>query len=415
MGRGNGQTLAGAFNPGREASPLQLAGAFNPGRTASQLENGGRAVRSMMDMANEYGSRVEAMAPPPPPPPEYAMPDEMQDAFLRAQYESTGFIPTDGFETIYQDPSSLRSVQFMDTVHSVPRSWRDLASLPKNVTPHTRRSYNFRKPGQSRSEEGFLVGGQFFGMDTPMGSRIQNLLSGGTRFGADQINLPQFRVSSSPGFSGASTGSTPTWRMKHGGLVPSPMKDYRGGGLVKTGMPRYQTGGIVDAPMAMESMAVEETMPAGLAAAPAAMGMEETSEVFPGIPNEMLPQVASSMPQEQVEMVKEEVKMALMGRHPQGEQLLSVVEIMFPGMIEEVAVSLQGSADGMTDSELALLAPGEYVVDARSVSDLGNGSTDAGGQALDRMVREIRMANTGSPMQPPAMDPMAFMPPEGMA
>lgn len=184
---------------------------------------------------------------------------------------------------------------------------------------------------------------------------------------------------------------------------------------MKTGMPRYQTGGIVDAPMAMESMAMEESMPAGLAAAPAAMGMEETSEVFPGMPNEMLAQVAASMPPEQIEMVKEEVKMALMGRHPQGEQLLAVVEIMFPGMIEEVAVSLQGSADGMTDSELALLAPGEYVMDARSVSDLGNGSTEAGGQVMDRMVQEIRMANTGSPAQPPAMDPMAFMPPEGMA
>ncbi|MBE85121.1 MAG: hypothetical protein CME21_21405 [Gemmatimonadetes bacterium] len=435
MGRGNGQPLSGAFNPGRESSSISLEGAFNPGRTTSQLENGGRSVRSMMDMASEYAARRAAMSPAvntKSAEPEYSMPDADQDAFLRAQYESTGFIPQGGFESLYQDPDSLRSVQFMDTVHNVPRSWSS-PYLPQNVRRASERQrFSGRGTGRAGTTiEGFRVGddpdSEFYGPGTETYRHVSNLLSGGTAFGADQ-NLPAFTsrygyqdfergniVNPSGGFRGASVGDAPTWRMKHGGLVPSPMKDYRGGGLVKTGMPRYQTGGIVDAPMAMESMAMEESMPAGLAAAPAAMGMEETSEVFPGMPNEMLAQVAASMPPEQIEMVKEEVKMALMGRHPQGEQLLAVVEIMFPGMIEEVAVSLQGSADGMTDSELALLAPGEYVMDARSVSDLGNGSTEAGGQVMDRMVQEIRMANTGSPAQPPAMDPMAFMPPEGMA
>ena len=437
MGRGNGQPLSGAFNPGRESSSISLEGAFNPGRTTSQLENGGRSVRSMMDMASEYAARRAAMSPavnPKSAEPEYSMPDSDQDAFLRAQYESTGFIPRGGFESIYEDPDSLRSVQFMDTVHYVPRSWDALSPLPQSVVPDSQYLYvegdpvgRFRGRRGRERVDGFSVDGVFYGADTPMGQRISSLRSGGSAFGADQ-DLPAFThrygkrdtgrrnlMNSTGGFAGASVGDAPTWRMKHGGLVPSPMKDYRGGGLVRTGMPRYQTGGIVDAPMAVESMAVEESMPAGLAAAPAAMGMEETAEVFPGMPNEMLTQVAASMPPEQIAMVKEEVKMALMGRHPQGEQLLAVVEIMFPGMIEEVAVSLQGSADGMTDSELALLAPGEYVMDARTVSDLGNGSTEAGGQVMDRMVQEIRMANTGSPIQPPAMDPMAFMPPEGMA
>lgn len=426
------QSLSGSFNPGRNVSQLGLAGAFNPGRTASQLENGGRAVRSMMDMANEYGARMEAMAPPPPPPPEYSMPDEAQDAFLRAQYESTGFIPTGGFETIYQDPSSLRSVEFMDTVHLVPRGWRGLEALPGEIEPYTQVTRQYRRP--DIRTPGYRVGDRFVPADSPEGMRYEALRSSGSRLGANQQYLPAFAGNSNPGFAGASVGSVPTWRMNHGGLVPSRTKDYRGGGIVRSSVPRYgmggmipryrgggmvpryQEGGITDAPMAMESMTVEESMPAGLNAAPQAMGMmEETEEVFPGMPNERLAQVAGSMPPEQIEMVKEEVKMALMGRHPQGDQLLAVVEVMFPGMIEEVAMSLQGTADGMTDSELALLAPGEYVVDARTVSDLGNGSTEAGGQAMDRMVQEIRMANTGSPAQPPAMDPMEFMPPDGMA
>lgn len=192
-------------------------------------------------------------------------------------------------------------------------------------------------------------------------------------------------------------------------------------------MNRYQAGGPVGSPMSMDPMGGMgpppmggppmapppmgmDPMMQGLGSAPAAMGMQEPPSAFPGLGNDQLAQVASSMPPEQISLVVEEVKLALMGRHPQGEQLLTVVNQMFPGMIEEVAVSLQGTADGMTDSELALLAPGEYVVDSRTVSDLGNGSTAAGGQAMDKMVQEIRMANTGSPQQPPAMDPMAFNP-----
>ena len=179
--------------------------------------------------------------------------------------------------------------------------------------------------------------------------------------------------------------------------------------MVKPRMNRYQSGGLVDAPVALEAMSMEEQVPAGLGAmmgpdvmaGPVADAAMAEPEVFPGMPNEMLTQIAGSMPPEQIGMVVEEVKLALQGRHPQGEQLLSVVEVMFPGMIEEVA-------------QLALLAPDEYVVDARTVSDLGNGSSDAGGRALDQMVQEVRMANTGTPEQPPGMDPEMFLPTGGM-
>ena len=192
--------------------------------------------------------------------------------------------------------------------------------------------------------------------------------------------------------------------------------------MVKPRMNRYQSGGLVDAPVALEAMSMEEQVPAGLGAmmgpdvmaGPVADAAMAEPEVFPGMPNEMLTQIAGSMPPEQIGMVVEEVKLALQGRHPQGEHLLSVVEVMFPGMIEEVAMSMESTADGMTDSQLALLAPDEYVVDARTVSDLGNGSSDAGGRALDQMVQEVRMANTGTPDQPPGMDPEMFLPTGGM-
>ena len=76
---------------------------------------------------------------------------------------------------------------------------------------------------------------------------------------------------------------------------------------------------------------------------------------------------------------------------------------------------MEGTGDGMTDSQMSLLAPGEYVVDARSVSDLGNGSSEAGGRAMDRMVQEIREVNRGTSEQLPGMDPEGFFPMNNMA
>lgn len=59
---------------------------------------------------------------------------------------------------------------------------------------------------------------------------------------------------------------------------------------------------------------------------------------------------------------------------------------------------LQGPGDGVSDSlqatiggrQPARLAAGEYVVPSRIVSELGNGSTDAGAKRLDEMVKKIQ-------------------------
>lgn len=59
---------------------------------------------------------------------------------------------------------------------------------------------------------------------------------------------------------------------------------------------------------------------------------------------------------------------------------------------------LNGAGDGISDSipatiagkQPARLAAGEYVISSRIVSELGNGSTDAGAQRLDEMVKRIQ-------------------------
>ena len=45
------------------------------------------------------------------------------------------------------------------------------------------------------------------------------------------------------------------------------------------------------------------------------------------------------------------------------------------------------------------LSPDEYVVDANTMSLLGNGSSDAGAKIMDQTVKDIRMAATGQKEQ----------------
>ncbi len=446
MGTSRSGEIAGAFNPGRGPSGIPLEGAFSPGRDSTGLGVSMSSSPSMMEMAQQYNSRREAMAPVVEEVAAvYSMPDAEQDAFYRAQYETQGYIPEGGFASVYQEPGALREVEVGGTYHFVPRSWRgglpyEGATLSPELTggslmlgrntSRNLRTARVTAPDYSTNPNSVrdFQTSTIFQEGSPEFRAIQRLQSAGSaRTTPSGASWGSSRPdSTSLNLGGSHLPDAPTWRRNRGGLIPSRTRDYRGGGLVNPRMNRYQAGGPVGSPMSMDPMGGMSPPPMapppmgmdpmmqGLGSAPAAMGMQEPPAVFPGLGNDQLSQVASSMPPEQISLVVEEVKLALMGRHPQGEQLLAVVNQMFPGMIEEVAVSLQGTADGMTDSELALLAPGEYVVDSRTVSHLGNGSTAAGGRAMDQMVQEIRMANTGSPQQPPAMDPMAFNPMNNM-
>lgn len=79
---------------------------------------------------------------------------------------------------------------------------------------------------------------------------------------------------------------------------------------------------------------------------------------------------------------------------------------------------VQGEGDGMEDAimtsiegeEPAALSNDEYVIPADAVSDIGNGSSQAGAQELDTMVARIRAARHGTTEQPPAIDPRKMMP-----
>jgi hypothetical protein len=104
---------------------------------------------------------------------------------------------------------------------------------------------------------------------------------------------------------------------------------------------------------------------------------------------------------------------AIQGKIPDpGPILLAFVNEFGEPALQDLAMRVKsqgqgqkGPGDGTSDSINARLSDGEFVVPADAVSHLGNGSTEAGGQQLQSMVDNVRMAKTGSPGMPPPVDP----------
>jgi hypothetical protein len=59
---------------------------------------------------------------------------------------------------------------------------------------------------------------------------------------------------------------------------------------------------------------------------------------------------------------------------------------------------VHGAGDGQSDNIPAMLADGEYVFDAETVAQIGNGSTKAGAQALDKFRENIRAHKRSAPI-----------------
>ena len=60
--------------------------------------------------------------------------------------------------------------------------------------------------------------------------------------------------------------------------------------------------------------------------------------------------------------------------------------------------AVHGPGDGQSDDIPAMLADGEYVIDAETVAQIGNGSTKAGAQALDEFRENIRRHKRSAPV-----------------
>lgn len=73
---------------------------------------------------------------------------------------------------------------------------------------------------------------------------------------------------------------------------------------------------------------------------------------------------------------------------------------------------VSGEGDGQSDDIPAMLADGEYVFDADTVAQLGNGSTKAGSDLLDKFREEIRSHKRSAPVDkipPPSKSPLQYL------
>jgi len=78
------------------------------------------------------------------------------------------------------------------------------------------------------------------------------------------------------------------------------------------------------------------------------------------------------------------------------------------GMSDDIYAYIEGGMTG--EDQPAKLARNEFVIPADVVSDLGNGSSDAGADALYEMMDRVRKARHGTKEQPPAVKPEKVMP-----
>ena len=73
---------------------------------------------------------------------------------------------------------------------------------------------------------------------------------------------------------------------------------------------------------------------------------------------------------------------------------------------------VKGRGDGQSDDIPAMLADGEYVFDAETVAQLGNGSSDAGAAVLDKMRESIRHHKRSAPIDsipPKSKSPLEYL------
>lgn len=118
------------------------------------------------------------------------------------------------------------------------------------------------------------------------------------------------------------------------------------------------------------------------------------------------------------------IKMANGGLMPQGNLNVPVSDKLNPH-IPEVSNPIvnnridfrkgsyvEGPGDGQSDDIPAMLADGEYVIDAETVAQLGNGSNKAGAKMLDQFRENIRAHKRNTPLNkipPKSKSPLAYL------
>jgi hypothetical protein len=113
-----------------------------------------------------------------------------------------------------------------------------------------------------------------------------------------------------------------------------------------------------------------------------------------GLPQQMPPQMAQQAPQGMMPQQQGMPPPMRKGGLPH----VSNVPLVEGRMDFRNGSAVHGEGDGQSDDIPAMLADGEYVIDAETVAQIGNGSTKAGAQALDKFRENIRSHKRSAPV-----------------
>ena len=147
-------------------------------------------------------------------------------------------------------------------------------------------------------------------------------------------------------------------------------------------------------------------------------GIAEVDSQFAGTPSEQEVSMLASALMGEAEGADQIIQMFLDKYGPDIFNQIRdmILKLMTPdaqtqGMIEGQGGGMDDMVPGMIgSSQPVAVSPGEYIIPADVVSDLGDGSSDAGANELDRMLERVRMARGGTAEQPPAINARRVMP-----
>ena len=175
-----------------------------------------------------------------------------------------------------------------------------------------------------------------------------------------------------------------------------------GHGLFSGDVKMFANGGVVQGEQ-------YDPMQAGIASLQSGGGQSEMRQVDKQIVQQALMALTGQIPPEQ----PISLFMQRFGRPALADLAKKVVEM--EGQNKQ-GMMIAGPGDGQSDEIPAQagqmpvrLSNGEFVLPARTVSALGNGSTDAGAKELHNMIRRVDQERHGS-TQPPRLNPAQYMP-----
>jgi len=185
--------------------------------------------------------------------------------------------------------------------------------------------------------------------------------------------------------------------------VPNNPYGLGGGGFAKGGkIPRYQTGeGIAGLTRELGGTGGEEAM--------MTEGNEQLIQATVQAVLGMLPdqQTADAIINQFIGLYGQEAFMALREQVLQSQAPGAQTE----GMIEGFGGGMDDFVQGVAGSQERIAAsPGEYIVPADVVSQLGDGNSTEGSRKLDGMSERVRMAKTGTIEQAPPIDSEDVLP-----